>query len=53
MNNIVKVKECMSDIRPLLTSNKENDDAYFKVGVKRQITEIYIDKEMYRLRGNG
>lgn len=44
-NNIVKVKECMSDIRPLLTSNKENDDAYFKVGVKRQITEIYIDKE--------
>lgn len=44
-NNIVKVKECMNSVKPYLTSTNPNDDAYFKVGTIRDITEIYKDKE--------
>lgn len=34
----------MAKIKPLLTSKKPNDSAYFKVGVKVKITDIYVDK---------
>jgi len=40
-NNIVKVKECTKEVQKHLTSTKPNDDAYFKVGTKVNITEIY------------
>lgn len=43
-NNIVKVKDCMTSIKPKLTSKKPNDNAFLKVGVKVEITETYIDK---------
>lgn len=43
-NNIVKVKDCMASVKPKLTSNKPNDKAFFKVGVKVNITDIYIEK---------
>lgn len=44
-DNIVLVKECRKDIKPLLTSKNPNDKAFFKIGTIRDITEIYIDKE--------
>lgn len=44
-NNIVKVGECMKSVRPLLTSKRPEDKAFFKVGVERTITEIFIDDE--------
>ena len=43
-NNIVLVKECMASVKPKLTSNKPNDKAFFKVGVKVNITDIWIEK---------
>ena len=43
-NNIVKVKNCRKDIQKHLTSTKPNDDAYFKIGTKVKITEIYKEK---------
>lgn len=39
-NNIVKVKECRSDVKKDLTSTNPNDDAYFKVGTDVNITEV-------------
>lgn len=44
-NNIVKVKECMKNIKPLLTSKRPEDKAFFKIGVERTINEIFIDDE--------
>ncbi|MBQ6817036.1 MAG: M23 family metallopeptidase [Bacilli bacterium] len=44
INNIVKVKQCMSSVKPNLTSSNPNDDAYYKVGTEVIITEIYVDK---------
>jgi murein DD-endopeptidase MepM/ murein hydrolase activator NlpD len=44
-NNYVKVKECRPDIKPLLTSNKPNDKARFKVGVKVTITGFSTDNK--------
>ena len=44
-NNYVKVKECRPDIKPLLTSNKPNDKARFKVGVTVTITGFSTDKK--------
>ena len=43
-NNIVKVKDCMARIKPLLTSIKPNDRAFFRVGVNVKITEIYTEE---------
>lgn len=43
-NNIVLVKDCMARIKPLLTSTKPNDKAFFKVGSKINITDIYYEK---------
>lgn len=42
-NNIVKVGECMSSVRPQLTSNNPKDDAYFKKGTIVSVTEIYVE----------
>lgn len=44
-NNIVKVKDCMSTVKPKLTSKKPNDRAFLKVGVKVNITDVYIDNK--------
>lgn len=49
-NNIVKVKQCKSSVKPKLTSNKPNDKAFFKVGVEVNITEIYEDS-VHRIWG--
>ena len=43
-NNIVLVKDCMEHIKPLLTNTKPNAKAYFKIGSKVNITEIYHEK---------
>lgn len=42
-NNIVKVRECLDSVKKDLTSNKPNDDAYYKKGTIVNITEIYVD----------
>lgn len=43
-NNIIKVKECMSSVKPNLTSTNKNAKAFFKVGTKVKINDIYVDK---------
>lgn len=45
INNIVKVGSCMSSVKPNLTSNNSNDEAYYKIGTIVNITEVYIDNE--------
>lgn len=42
-NNIVKVRECRDDVRPLLTSNNPNDEAFYKKSTIVSITEIYVE----------
>lgn len=44
-NNIVKVKDCMSTVKPKLTSKKPNDRAFLKVGARIRITDTYIDSK--------